>query len=165
MLETIHVESANEQDLPQILEIYNQGIEDRNATLEENIKDLSYMKQWFQNHEKRYSVLVARINNHICGWASLNPYSHRSAYQGVADLSIYIQRDYRGKGIGQQLLLHLEATARQNAFYKIVLFTFPFNQGGQGLYRKAGYREVGIFEKQGILDGNPIDVMIMEKFL
>lgn len=50
-------------------------------------------------------------------------------------------------------------------FYKIVLFTFPFNGLGQGLYKKCGYCEVGVFHKQGILDGNFVDVMAMEKVL
>lgn len=87
------------------------------------------------------------------------------AYAGVADLSIYIRRDYRGKGVGSQLLKEIECTASLNQFNKIVLFTFPFNQLGQGLYRKNGYREVGVFKNQGKLDGRFVDVMIMEKIL
>ncbi|MNI78406.1 putative phosphinothricin acetyltransferase YwnH [compost metagenome] len=101
----------------------------------------------------------------MIGWASLNPYSHRCAYSGVADLSIYIERSFRGQGVGSVLLESLEAAAQANAFHKIVLFTFPFNHGGQGLYRKRGYREVGVLEKQGVMDGAFIDVMVMEKLL
>jgi phosphinothricin acetyltransferase len=70
-----------------------------------------------------------------------------------------------GRGIGSILLQELEKEAKANQFYKIVLFTFPFNDLGQGLYGKMGYREVGIFEKQGILDGQFVDVMAMEKLL
>ena len=69
----------------------------------------------------------------------------------------------RGKGIGKRLLQKIEEVAIQNDFYKIVLFTFPFNVLGQGLYRSMGYREVGVFEKQGKLDGVFVDVMAMEK--
>ncbi|OKP73644.1 hypothetical protein A3842_21725 [Paenibacillus sp. P3E] len=94
----------------------------------------------------------------MIGWASLNPYSHRYAYSRVADLSVYIERSIRGQGIGSALLEKLEAAAQDNAFHKIVLFTFPFNDAGQGLYRKMGYREVGVFEKQGVRDGAFIDV-------
>lgn len=126
---------------------------------------MANLEKWFQDHGSRFTVLVAKCNDVVCGGASINPYSHRCAYNGVADLSIYIHRDFRGKGIGKQLLQHLEVAAKQNDFYKIVLFTFPFNQLGQGLYRKSGYREVGVFEQQGILDGKRIDVMIMEKLL
>lgn len=165
MITTLTVRQATLEDTPSILRIYNQGIEDRIATLETETKDSSYMEAWFKDHQGRFSVLVAEREGSVIGWASLNPYSHRCAYRGVADLSIYIHREYRGQGIGSILLDSLEEEARKNEFRKIVLFTFPFNGNGQGLYRKMKYREVGVFESQGILDGTFIDVMIMEKLL
>ncbi|WP_260410789.1 GNAT family N-acetyltransferase [Paenibacillus sp. JGP012] len=66
-------------------------------------------------------------------------YSPRSAYDGVSDLSIYIHRDHRGKGVGKQLLQKLEEIGKQNNFYKFLLFTFPFNTLGQSLYHNARY--------------------------
>ncbi|QQZ59014.1 N-acetyltransferase [Paenibacillus sonchi] len=162
---TLIVRQATLKDIESILRIYNQGIEDRIATLEMETKDFSYMKAWFKDHHGRFSVLVAEKEGEVIGWASLNPYSHRCAYNGVADLSVYIDRGFRGQGVGSSLLESLHKVAKENSFYKIVLFTFPFNQSGQGLYQKMGYRQVGVFEKQGIMDGEFIDVMIMEKLL
>ncbi|KAA9007553.1 N-acetyltransferase family protein [Paenibacillus spiritus] len=164
-MEELAVRRAAAGDIEDLLHIYNQGIEDRIATLEEEIKDLAYMKRWMEEHQGRHAVLVAERNGLPVGWASLNPYSHRCAYRGVADLSVYIRREYRGQGVGSLLLQALEEEARLSGFRKIILFTFPFNNQGQGLYRKMKYREVGIFENQGLLDGAPIDVMIMEKLL
>ncbi|WP_410515261.1 arsinothricin resistance N-acetyltransferase ArsN1 [Paenibacillus sp. BR2-3] len=164
-MSTLTVRQATSDDIQSILRIYNQGIEDRIATLETDEKDLGYMEAWFQDHQGRYSVLVADRDGIVVGWASLNPYSHRCAYSGVADLSVYIDRESRGQGVGSSLLQALETKARELQFHKIVLFTFPFNQIGQGLYRKMGYREVGVFEKQGIMDNQYIDVMVMEKLL
>lgn len=161
----IIIRQAEESDIKSILEIYNQGIEDRVATLEESQKDYLYMQEWFANHQGRFKVVVADHDGNVVGWASLNPYSNRCAYNGVADLSVYIAREYRGKGLGKELLSEIELVAVANDFHKIVLFTFPFNQLGQGLYRKMGYREVGVFKNQGKLDGNFIDVMAMEKLL
>ncbi|MBB2480522.1 N-acetyltransferase [Bacillus sp. APMAM] len=148
-----------------VLSIYNEGIEDRVATLETETKDLTYMLNWFQNHQNRYPVIVAERLGEIIGWASLNKYNTRNAYDGVADLSVYIKRTHRGKGIGGKLLSAIEAHAKENEFHKIVLSTFPFNELGQGLYKKKGYREVGVFENQGKLDGEYVDVMVMEKLL
>lgn len=164
-MQDIAVRRAVTEDVADLLLIYNQGIEDRIATLEEETKDLAYMEKWLEDHHGRHAVLVAEERGQIVGWASLNPYSHRCAYRGVADLSVYIHREHRGQGIGSLLLNALEKEARISEFYKIVLFTFPFNGQGQGLYRKLNYREVGVFENQGILDGKPVDVMIMEKLL
>jgi L-amino acid N-acyltransferase YncA len=161
----VSIRESKEYDIKSIQAIYNQGIEDRIATLETEIKDFPYMKEWFEKHSGRYKVIVAECEGQIIGWASLNQYSHRCAYNGVADISVYISRQYRGKGIGIILLTKLELLAKENGFHKMVLFTFPFNQMGQGLYKKMGFREVGIFKNQGIIDGQFVDVMAMEKIL
>jgi L-amino acid N-acyltransferase YncA len=165
MLVDIVIRESRESDISSIQEIYNQGIEDRIATLEVELKDESYMKDWYEKHKGRFKVIVAEQEGKIVGWASLNQYSNRVAYDGVADISVYISREYRGRGIGKKLLVNLETIAEENAFHKMVLFTFPFNQLGQAMYRKRGFREVGVFKNQGILDGNFVDVMAMEKLL
>lgn len=161
----IRVRKAEERDLLAIQMIYNQGIEDRIATLEADQKEEAYMKDWFDKHQGRYSVLVSEKDGIVVGWATINPYSSRCAYEGVGDISIYIHRTHRGKGIGSKLLEELEQWGREQRFHKLVLFTFPFNRLGQGLYRKAQYREVGVFENQGCLDGKFVNVMVMEKLL
>jgi L-amino acid N-acyltransferase YncA len=165
MMVGLMIRQAVEKDIESILLIYNQGIEDRIATLETETKDYKYMKNWFESHSGRYRVIVAEAEGQIVGWASLNPYNNRCAYLGVADLSIYISRESRGRGVGGKLLKAIETVAKENDFHKIVLFTFPFNQLGQGLYRKQGYREVGVFKNQGLLDSQYVDVMAMEKLL
>jgi L-amino acid N-acyltransferase YncA len=85
--------------------------------------------------------------------------------QALPISQFYVERDARGKGVGEQLLAALEESARSVDFHKIVLFTFPFNESGKRLYRKRGFREVGTFREQGTLDGRLIDVLIMEKIL
>lgn len=159
----VSVRPAVESDVPAILGIYNQGIEDRVATLEENPKDMDEMRAWFGAHTGRYRVFVAVAEGGVVGWADVHAYSPRHAYHGVGELSVYIERPWRGRGVGQALLSALEAYARTADFHKLVLGTFPFNQAGQGLYGKMGYRVVGIFRNQGKLDGQWVDVMWMEK--
>ena len=160
------VRSAHSEDLDDIRRIYNEGIADRIATLDEDPKTPGEMVAWWADHVGRYAVLVAEDSNGVVlGWASLNPYSHRCAYRGVADLSVYVARNARARGVGSALLTALEKTANADGFHKIVLFTLPFNAGGQHLYQRCGYREVGVFREQGRLDGNFVDVMAMEKIL
>jgi RimJ/RimL family protein N-acetyltransferase len=86
------------------------------------------------------------------------------AYDEVADLSLYIFKGFRGKGIGTKILIRIERFAKENAFHKIVLSTFPFNALGQNLYQKKGYREVGVFKNHGILNGKFVDVMVMKNY-
>jgi L-amino acid N-acyltransferase YncA len=163
--ESLRVRVAGPTDLAAIRTIYNEGIEDRSATLDVAPKSEDEIASWFAQRRDRYAVCVAAYNGTVVGWASLNPYSHRCAYDGVADLSVYVARAARGGGVGTALLVAVEDRARQHAFHKIVLFALACNVAGQRLYRKRGFREVGIFREQGRIDGAFVDVVAMEKLL
>jgi phosphinothricin acetyltransferase len=161
----VTIRDAGRDDLESIRTIYNQGIDDRIATLDAEPKTADDMEAWWADHGGRYAVLVATEGLDVIGWASINRYSRRRAYDGVADLSIYIDRKWRGRGVGRRLLTALETVAARNDFYKIVLFAFSSNTLGHRLYRRRGFREVGVFHEQGRLDGRRIDVTAMEKLL
>ncbi|WP_378953898.1 arsinothricin resistance N-acetyltransferase ArsN1 family A [Pelosinus sp. sgz500959] len=153
-------------DIEQITEIYNQGIQDRIATLESNLKSVAEMENWFNIRSERHKVIVIENEDgYIKGWASLNVFNPRECYQGVADLSIYIRREERGKGLGKELLVELMEIAKEVGFHKLVLSTFASNYAGQNLYSSVGFIKVGTYLKQGMLDGKWIDMTIMEKFL
>jgi phosphinothricin acetyltransferase len=159
------VRTARESDLPAIREIHNQGIIDRVATLDEEPKSDTDVRDWFAQHTERYTVLVALRAERVVGWASLNPYSYRCAYRGVADLSVYVERGARGQGVGTCLLEQIAARARDAQFHKIVLFALAENTAGLKLYHSRGFRDVGIFKEHGRLDGRFTDVIAMEKIL
>lgn len=157
---------ANLDDIPSITEIYNEGIEDRTATLETRLRTADDMKNWFTGRGKRYKVVVITDETgKVHGWASLNVFNSRCCYSGVADISIYIKREMRGKGLGKKLLSFLVQVAKENDFHKLVLSTFENNEQGQGLYNSQGFRKVGTYMNQGILDGKLINITIMEKLL
>ncbi len=160
------VRNATQHDAEAVRKIYNEGIADRVATLDVDPKSANDMAAWWKDHVDRYAVVVADDESgHVIGWASLNPYSHRCAHRGVADLSIYVAREHRGTGIGSALLLALERTAKVNDFHKIVLFALASNDAGQRLYRRLGYTDVGVFREQGRVDGKFVDVLAMERIL
>ena len=160
------IRNAKEDDAESVSIIYNEGIADRIATLDVDAKSVSDMTAWWADHSGRYAVVVADDEaGNVIGWASLNPYSQRCAYRGVADLSVYVARERRGTGVGSALLLALERIAKANEFHKIVLFALASNDAGTRLYRRVGYSEVGVFREQGRLDGKLVDVIAMEKIL
>jgi len=160
------IRPATEADLQTIRRIYNEGIDDRIATLDEAPKTIEEIAEWWAAHGDPFAIMVAEgASGEVIGWASLNAYSHRCAYRGVADLSIYVTRDARGRGVGFELLRNLEKQAKKSAFHKIVLFALASNDHGHRLYQKCGYREVGVFREQGVLEGRPVDVLAMEKLL
>jgi L-amino acid N-acyltransferase YncA len=165
MNDSLMIRAANDRDLDAIRAIYNQGIEDRIATLETELRTADDIAAWWRQHDARYSVLVATQNGVVVGWASLNRFSHRCAHAAIADLSVYVVRTHRGHGIGQTLLASLEPLARTAGFHKIVLHALNANDHGKRLYRKCGFADVGIFKEHGQLEGRYVDVVAMEKVL
>ncbi len=158
--------AAEAKDVEAITRIYNQGIEDRVATLETRLRSGEEMLQWLEGRSPRHKVIIIEDDvTGVVGWASLNVFNSRCCYDGVVDISVYVEREMRGKGIGKRLLSHLTAVAAEEGFHKLVLSTFSTNQLGQGLYTAVGFRKVGTYEKQGLLDGKWVDVTIMEKLL
>ncbi|MEW9121247.1 MAG: arsinothricin resistance N-acetyltransferase ArsN1 family A [Thermotaleaceae bacterium] len=158
--------TAQLEDIPDITKIYNQGIADRIATLETRLRTEEEMKEWLENRDEKHKVIVATDErNRAFGWSSLNVFNSRCCYSGVVDISVYVEREMRGKGLGKILLKALTKTAKEEGFHKLVLSTFHKNEGGKRLYQASGFREVGTYMKQGLLDGEWIDVTIMEKLL
>jgi phosphinothricin acetyltransferase len=165
MIESFTVRRAATGDLDAIARIYNEGIEDRVATLDVEPKTRADIEAWWREHDERHTVLVATESERVVGWASLNRFSHRCAHSAIADLSVYVTRSQRGRGVGAELLRRLEEQARTGGFHKIVLHALDSNEHGKRLYRKRGFRDVGVFEQHGVIDGGFADVVAMEKLL
>jgi L-amino acid N-acyltransferase YncA len=201
---------ATATDAEAICRIYNQGIEDRVATLETELRTSDERRQWLASRDARHPVIVAASAEFIVagavspalteggprqvragsgsadnpsgltpsgltpcgpapsgpvGWASLNVFNAREAYRFVADISVYVERGWRGKGVGRVLLDTLTDLGRTHGYHKLVLSAFPGNAGGIALYTRSGFRSVGIYREQGQLDGKWVDTIVMEKLL
>lgn len=159
------VRPAVEADAAAICEIYNQGIEDRLATLETERRTPEERRQWLKSRGPRHPVIVAEHGGRVLAWGSLNPFNPREAYRHVADFSIYVERGQRGRGVGRVVLRHLIELARELAYHKMVLSAFAFNAAGMALYERLGFRTVGVYREQGMLDGRWVDTIVMEKLL
>ena len=183
-MNSYRVRLATAADAEAIARIYNQGIEDRVATLETELRTPEERRRWLAGRSPRHPVIVAEVTEPagtsgrprseragpeapatIVGWGSLNAFNPREAYRFVADFSVYVEREYRGKGVGRVMLERLIELAREHGFHKMVLSAFPTNTGGMALYEKLGFRTVGIYREQGQLDGKWLDTIIMEKLL
>ena len=177
------IRQATEADAAAICQIYNQGIEDRLATLETELRTTDERRQWLTSRSPRHPVIVCEVAmpatssdrpptplpDHAppapIAWASLNLFNARDAYRFVADISVYVERQWRGKGAGRVLLARLIELGREHGYHKLVLSAFPFNPGGMALYDKLGFRTVGVYKEQGRLDGAWVDTIIMERLL
>jgi phosphinothricin acetyltransferase len=159
------IRPATPADAPAIASIYNQGIEDRLATLETQLRSPEERREWLAARGPRHPVVVLEADGCVVGWASLNSFNPRPAYDNVADISVYVERGWRGRGVGRRLLARLIELGRAIGYHKLVLAAFPFNEAGMALYRRLGFSPVGIYREQGMLDGRWVDVIAMEQIL
>jgi L-amino acid N-acyltransferase YncA len=155
---------AVDDDANAIAEIYNQGIAERGATFETEPRSADDIRARLAD-EGRYPLLVAEDAGMVIGWAGLSPYRPRACYAGIAEFSIYLAPQARGRGVGRQLLDTLVETARGRGYWKLVSRIFPFNTRSRALCRACGFREVGTYEKHGRLDGQWLDVIIVERLI
>jgi phosphinothricin acetyltransferase len=161
----VSIRAATPDDAAAICAIYNQGIDDRIATLETELRTPEERRQWMAARAPRHPVMVAETRGQVVGWGSLNSFNARPAYDHVVDLSVYVERAWRGRGVGRALLQHLLALAKTGGYHKMVLATFPHNEAGVALYRRMGFTAVGVYREQGMLDGRWVDVLVMERLL
>jgi phosphinothricin acetyltransferase len=162
----LEIREATRDDAAAIAHIYNQGIEDRAATLETELRTPEERAEWLAARGPRHPVLVAvDSSGTVVGWSSLNPFNPRPVYDHVADISVYVAREQRGRGIGDALMSALEKRARALGYHKMVLAAFPTNAPGMRLYERHNFQTVGIYHEQGWLDDRWVDVIVMEKIL
>ncbi|MGH7912303.1 MAG: arsinothricin resistance N-acetyltransferase ArsN1 family A [Candidatus Dormibacteraceae bacterium] len=162
----MRIREAAVDDAEAIARIYNQGIEDRVATLETELRTPAERASWLATHDERHPVLVCvGGDDRILGWASLNVFNPRPAYRHVVDFSAYVAREERGHGVGDLLLSALEDRALGLGYHKIVLAAFPSNGPGMRLYERHQFQTVGVYHEQGLLDGTWVDTIVMEKLL
>ena len=179
-----NVRPAEPRDAARISEIYNEGIEDGQATLE--------------TRPRMPADIVSKINapgNHlvvaewggkpggtaaaggsggsgvpvtaqtILGWASITPYSSRECYAGVGEASVYISRSARHQGLGRLLLDAVVASGMARGYHKLIGRLLASNGPSRQLVRGLGFREVGLHQKHGKLAGQWVDVVVVERLI
>jgi L-amino acid N-acyltransferase YncA len=158
----MRVRPATIADAAAIAEIYTQGIEDRVATFETRPRTAEDVRGWFDGV---HPVLVAEEAGQVVAWASTSLYRPRECYAGIAEFSVYVRREARGQGAGRVVLGALIEAAGAAGFWKLVSRVFVENTASRALLRSVGFREVGIYEKHGKLDGVWRDVVIVERLI
>jgi len=147
-------------DTPAIASIYNQGIEDRVGTFETELRTAAMIASWFDDI---HPIVVVEQEGAIIAYASTSSYRERACYAGIAEFSVYVRRDWRGNGAGRLALSRLMHESEAAGFWKLVSRIFVENEASRRLMQRLGFREVGIYEKHGQLDGVWRDVVIVEK--
>ncbi|WP_208726743.1 arsinothricin resistance N-acetyltransferase ArsN1 family A [Corallococcus terminator] len=153
---------ATREDREAIAAIYNAALAERASTFETRPRTLEDIDAWLG---QRHPVLVAEEASRVIAYASTSPYSPRECYAGIADFSIYVAPEARGRNVGQHVLQALLEAAEAAGFHKLTSRVFATNVRSRALLGRLGFREVGVHEKHAPLDGVWHDIVVVEKLL
>jgi phosphinothricin acetyltransferase len=155
----MHARHATPEDAAAIAAIYNQAIADGVSTFETRPRDAKDIERWFDGV---HPVVVVEQDGQVVAFAATFAYNDRECYRGVAEFSVYVDRDQRKRGAGKRALLALYEAARQAGFWKLVSRIFPDNAAVRTLNRALGIREVGVHANHARQDGVWRDVIVVE---
>lgn len=147
-------------DWPEVERIYQDGIDTLQATFETQAPN---WEAWDTGHLDQPRLVARGDDGSIQGWAALSPVSKRHVYRGVAELSIYIDLNHLGKGIGKKLLTTLITQSRIAGLWMLQAVTFPENKASVRLHESQGFRMVGRREQIAQQHGIWRDTVLLEK--
>jgi phosphinothricin acetyltransferase len=107
-------------------------------------------------------VAVTDAAGAVAGYAVAHPYADRCCYRGIGEFSVYVRRENRGQGVGQVAMAALIAASREQGLWKLLSRVFPENRASLNLMARMGFKEIGLHEKHGKLDGAWRDTVIIE---
>jgi phosphinothricin acetyltransferase len=155
----MEIRAMEPSDWPAVRTIYEQGIATKQATFESASPS---WEEWDAGHLVDLR-LVAEDDDQVVGWAALSPVSRRACYAGVAEGSVYVAEEARGRGVGTALLTRLVAEADEAGFWTLQTSILPENVASIALHRRCGFRVVGTRERIAQLDGAWRDTVLMER--
>jgi phosphinothricin acetyltransferase len=154
---------ATEADLPALLAIYNHAVAETTAIWNETLVDLANRQAWFDLRKSRgFPILIADIEGVIAGYASYGDWRPFDGFRQSVEHSVYVEKDFYGRGIGKALMAALIERARAADIHVMVAAIEAGNTGSIALHKSLGFRLVGTHHEVGKKFGRWLDLTMME---
>ena len=158
--------NATIEDLEEIVKIYNTTVATGISTADTEEVSVESKVEWFRLHdEKRYPIWVKEYHGKIIAWLSFQPFYGRPAYAKTAEISIYLDPNFRGQKLGQQFLKEAIYRAPELGLKHILAFIFGDNTASLKLFKKYGFKEWGCFPKVAEIENNEKDLLILGRHI
>ncbi|MGE4293142.1 MAG: N-acetyltransferase family protein [Desulfovibrio sp.] len=155
---------ATEQDLPQIVAIYNSTIASRLSTADTEEVSIASKLPWFANHiPGKRPILVHEMGGKIVAWVSFESFYGRPAYDHTAEVSIYVDSEYRGNGLGRRLLQEALSLTSELNIITLLAYVFSHNMPSLRLFKSLGFEEWGNLPNIAEMDGREYSLSILGK--
>ena len=147
------------EDWPKVATIYEEGIATGLATFATSAPTY---EDWDKGHRKDCRIVICE-DNEILGWAAVGQVFSRCVYNGVVELSLYIAKNARGKGVGSVLLKKEIEVCEKVGIWTIQSLIFSNNEPSLAMHKKGGFNFMCVHKKLGCdINGEWRDVTLME---
>jgi len=151
----VHIRVAIFDDLPDIVEIYNQSVPTHRSTANTTPVTVEGRKTWFQEHKPdKHPIYVAEVDGKVVGWCSLSVYRPgRSALRFTAEISCYMDSNNQQRGVGRELINHALEASPSLGIRNIVAVLIDRNEASRKLVEKLGFQQWGYLPRVLDFDG------------
>ena len=159
----VRMRDATLEDLASIVEIYNSTIPGRIVSADTELVSVEQRLPWFHEHDPaRRPIRVAEVDGEVVGWLSLSDfYDGRPAYNGTAEIGIYVREAHRGNGIGGRMLEEAIGRAPALGIKTLTAGAFTGNELSLRLFERFGFERWAYFPRVAELDGNEQDLVVL----
>ncbi|MFH6626010.1 GNAT family N-acetyltransferase [Streptococcus suis] len=161
----IEIRSARIEDAADLVAIYAPYVEKTAITFETQVPTVSEFASRIEKTLEKFPYLVAVEEGTLVGYAYASTYYARAAYDWTVELSVYIQQEARGKGIGTLLYNALERELIARGFKNFLACIALPNPASIALHEKRGYEQVAHFKKVGYKFDTWHDIVWLQKSL
>lgn len=163
MSNSITLRDGTLDDLPQMLEIYNDIILNTTAVYDYNAHTLEMRTSWFNDRMRmNLPVIVALDRDALVGFGSFGPFRAWAAYKYAVEHSVYVRNDQRGKGIGKLVLSRLISEAKERNLHTMIAGIDASNDASIRLHEQLGFVEVGHFKEVGYKFNRWLDLKFLQ---
>ncbi|MFM6924930.1 MAG: N-acetyltransferase family protein [Ferruginibacter sp.] len=159
----INVRHATEDDLPQILDIYNEIIKNTTAVYYYEPHTLEMRKAWFSERKQLgFPVFVAEEAGVILGVSTIGPFRVPTAYKYSVENTVHVAAGARGKGVGKLLMPPIIEAAKELKLHTIIAGIDASNEVSLHLHKSFGFEEVAHFKQVGFKFNRWLDLKFLQ---
>lgn len=164
-MENVNIEELQEEHLRAVLDIYTYYILNSTATFHDHALTMDEMREIVFFDTDQYKSFIIKEKDAICGYAILTQYKKREAYNGTAEVTVYLKHDCVGKGIGSLAVRFVEQLAKEKGFHALLAIICGENDKSIALFEKNGYFKCAHYKEVGMKFGRRLDVVSYEKII
>lgn len=161
----MRIRLATLEDAEAIRGIYNPEVLESTVTFDLVPRSLEDQQAWIDAHSGTYPAIVAESDGVVAGFGSLTAYKERPAYRTSVEDSVYVSRDFQGRGVGRLLLTSLVGLAADHGFHAMFARIVGGHEASISLHQKCGFEIIGIEKEVGRKFGQWLDVALMQRLV